>query len=146
MTADADDVTVHSLQDGELVSTYDCVLSASSHACSKDGVEEFRTQSDPGWIEFPLPDGDVVYEPSSGWWVVQGDVVVPVDEHAAQQADGAVPYDAFVGIVTDGGGPLNPLGMPWEFLGGAVAVVAIAVTSAVLSRRNRRRSMRPSST
>lgn len=147
MTTDNDHVTVHTLEGGSLVSTYDCALTATSYACSIDGVEEFRTLSDPGWVEFPLPPGDVVYSPPSGWWVVAGDTVIPADAAAASHSDAPLSYEEFVEIATDGGSvwAAGLLGFGWEHIAVAGVVVAAAVVAIVAWRRNRRDS-RPSST
>ena len=148
MTTDNDHVTVHTLEGGSLVSTYDCALTATSYACSIDGVEEFRTLSDPGWVAFPLPEGDVVYSPPSGWWVVAGGTVIPADAAAASRADGPVSYEEFVEIATDGGSlwSTGPFGLGWAYVWGGVAVVAVAIVAIVMWRRSKRVAPRPSST
>jgi len=146
MTTDDEHVAVHTLQDGQLIHAYDCELTAISYACSIDRVEQFRTEGDPGWLEFPLPTGDVVYDPPSGWWVVLGDRVVPADSQAQQHADGPVTFDEFVAIATDGASPWtpSPLGMPWELATGLAALATIAVASIRFWRRSRREELRSS--
>lgn len=130
--------------DGALAATGEyCLTGPSSVECHDAATETLRS-NDMVWIEYPLPEGDLVHTPPHGWWVVRDGMATPADDVAAQYASTALTLDEFVSLATEGqGGQSTLYGIGWGYVVGLGGLVGgVAVTVWLLVRGRAARSMR----